>query len=831
MFVSTSRTRPLSMKRLWPLFAICIIVGPLPAFSAEPTDTTSETVALWLFNERVGIYPSFALADHSETDIPLILGPGGQIVPGNFGNALEPVAQEQISFPKAVVPEGAVRFGLVAPERIAGRTVEPLIWRNANFCALTTQGESHLRKHVQFKNATQTKLNLGLFDWTVEFWFQGTRDTGKEGVVFEIGAGPRGENDHVTRLVLNADRESFSLFNQPSGTNLLIPSNPAALRSAARTWHHLAFVYSARKKQLRHYVDGAPQLLATTCTIEALPVGEEAYFSLGRDSRWDHPLGGRIDELRFSGAAVYDGTFESPGSFDPRADRVPTKLRKGPPLLFRSDAPKEGAVALNGRKHLFIDDALVEEMENINFTPNTPIAAERVVDNLDARKHLTVLEDDEGLIRLYYPASGDRLAIMTSQDGIHFDKPIINPGAPKAEQNIINFDETGVGSVFIDPNAPKHERWKYLSGYDDRGIFVYTSPDGYAFRREKTPVLPFRSGSQSVIYYDDQRQTYASFERSGMATQASGETRRRFVRTETRDLMKPWPFRPVSQQETFAVAKKMSLKPLQPYYLDNGPLTPGGFGLEYPVAFSPRDNLDPVGSNIYVPKAIKYDWSPDAYFGFPTVYFNYQGDGPATQQALGEKSRNRGSGPSEVQLAVSRDGISWKRYPRPTYVGIGRHHGQDDHEIYMVHGVIRRGEEIWQYYFGRTLYHSSWTKGEYDSVFRVVQRFDGFVSADAAYTGGWLKTRPLTFQGNRLVLNIDTDATGYAQVGLLDADGRPIPGYGVDDCIYINGDFMQTEVEWIKKGQDVSALAGKPIRLLFRMRGTKLYSLQFLDAA
>ena len=103
-------------------------------------------------------------------------------------------------------------------------------------------------------------------------------------------------------------------------------------------------------------------------------------------------------------------------------------------------------------------------------------------------------------------------------------------------------------------------------------------------------------------------------------------------------------------------------------------------------------------------------------------------------------------------------------------------------------------------------------------MFRVVQRFDGFVSADTPYTGGQLVTRPLTFAGNRLVLNIDTGATGYAQVGLLDQDGRPIEGYGLDDCIYINGDFMDTEVEWLDKGKDVSALAGQPVQLVIRMR-------------
>jgi hypothetical protein len=173
----------------------------------------------------------------------------------------------------------------------------------------------------------------------------------------------------------------------------------------------------------------------------------------------------------------------------------------------------------------------------------------------------------------------------------------------------------------------------------------------------------------------------------------------------------------------------------------------------------------------------------------------------------------------------------------------------------MAHGMIRRGEEIWQYYFGTEIYHSTWSKDKSKSaVYRVVQRFDGFISADSPYEKeGYLITKPLIFKGNRLILNIDTDAAGYAQVGFLNEEGQPIPGFSVDDCVYINGDFIETEVEWFSnwrefpsmegkkieelepyKNQfeftkDVSELEGKVVQVVFRMRGSKLYSMQFTD--
>ena len=155
------------------------------------------------------------------------------------------------------------------------------------------------------------------------------------------------------------------------------------------------------------------------------------------------------------------------------------------------------------------------------------------------------------------------------------------------------------------------------------------------------------------------------------------------------------------------------------------------------------------------------------------------------------------------------------------------------HMFFMTHGLIRRGGEIWQYVGGHDGngigYHSAFGQKGPWPLFRVVQRLDGFVAAEAAYTGGMLKTRPLTFRGNRLKLNIDTGATGYAQVGFLDQAGKPIPGFSVDDCVYINGDFLDTPVEWLNRGSDVAPLQGRTVQIVYRMRGSKLYAMQFVN--
>ncbi|HJQ80044.1 MAG TPA: LamG domain-containing protein [Lacipirellulaceae bacterium] len=785
----------------------------------------ADTVALWLFDEQVGICPSCVLSDAAKGTHPIVLGLGGQVVKGKYGNALEPIEQAKIKLSLANRYTGFER----RPKRNPSRKVEPMDWANADFCALMTRGEDHLRKEVGFGSPTDSRLNLADFDWTVEFWYLPTRQTESDGVVLEIGEGPRGENDHVTQLLLNADGHDFALINQPSETRLLIPSNAAALSNQSTDWRHLAFVYDASSRQLRHYVDGHLQRLPEKCRLKPLPPGVGDYLSIGRDGFWQRPLPGRIDELRLSDAQLYKSNFTPPTSYSKfnRETYKPPRLKAGPPLLFAEKQNVDEVVPLGGRKYLFIDDAIVAGSENVSFNVNPPRLAERVLNKISG--HLVVWEDDDGLIRLYYNAGDRRLGVLTSRDGIHWEVPDLRPKSSRGRRNIVIDDPVGLGTIFVDPNSPPDERIKYLSGYDGRAIYVYTSPDGFHFKRNETAALPFRGASQSIAYYDDQRQKYVAFHRTDMPETAGGHTERAFVMTETTDPMRPWPFRPISLEEELEIGKHRRIGTKLPWYLDNGPLTPPGFGVEYPTIFAAEDSFDPLATDVYVPKNVKYAWAPDAYLAFPLMYFHYHDEGPATRQELGRRERDRGSGPVETQFGTSRDGVHWMRYPRPAYIGIGRHDGLDLHKSYIAHGMVRRGDEIWQYYLGSEQYHSSWSGRGREAVFRVVQRFDGFVSADTPYTGGSLTTRPLVFKGDRLVLNIDTGATGYAQVGFVDQHGEPINGFSVEDCVYINGDFIDTEVEWLNKGSDVSSLAGRPVSMVIRSRGTKLYSLQFVS--
>jgi len=253
----------------------------------------------------------------------------------------------------------------------------------------------------------------------------------------------------------------------------------------------------------------------------------------------------------------------------------------------------------------------------------------------------------------------------------------------------------------------------------------------------------------------------------------------------------------------------------------------------------PDPKIDPEATDVYNTRAYKYHWAPDTYVAFPLWFFHYEGDGPKARQMLAHPDLELGTGMVETQLAVSRDGLTWKRYPRPAYVPVGNFKGFEMRRPYIAFGMVRRGHELWQYTYTRSSYHDPHKKEGSDGsppalVQRLSQRLDGFVSVDAPYEkDGGFTTHPLRFTGRELVVNVDTGATGYVQIGFEDEQGRPVPGFSVDDCVYINANAVEQKVCWLTKDDkvtyDVSALASRPVRMVVRMRGASLYALQFIS--
>ena len=99
-----------------------------------------------------------------------------------------------------------------------------------------------------------------------------------------------------------------------------------------------------------------------------------------------------------------------------------------------------------------------------------------------------------------------------------------------------------------------------------------------------------------------------------------------------------------------------------------------------------------------------------------------------------------------------------------------------------------------------------------------------------ARRGGEFTTRPVTFEGDRLVLNYATSAAGSVQVELQDEAGQPLPGFALDDAVPLFGDELDAMMTW-KSSDDVSSLAGRPVRMRFVLKDADLFALRFAPAS
>jgi hypothetical protein len=190
----------------------------------------------------------------------------------------------------------------------------------------------------------------------------------------------------------------------------------------------------------------------------------------------------------------------------------------------------------------------------------------------------------------------------------------------------------------------------------------------------------------------------------------------------------------------------------------------------------------------------------------------------------------RNDGMADVQLAVSRDGISWKRYRQP-YVELGLDGTTDQCSgtVFMAQGMIRRGNELMQFYWGGPVTYGQKPKNENSyNLYYTLQRLDGFVSASAGNDVGSIVTKPLIFNGNNLKLNVDTSALGQLQVAILDSNEMPIPGFSLADADLIQGNYIEKIATWKGLG-DTRTLAGRSVRIKFVMQNAKLFAFQFAD--
>ena len=190
-------------------------------------------------------------------------------------------------------------------------------------------------------------------------------------------------------------------------------------------------------------------------------------------------------------------------------------------------------------------------------------------------------------------------------------------------------------------------------------------------------------------------------------------------------------------------------------------------------------------------------------------------------------SGNRGGGVSDGVYMTSRDGLHFKRWGEALVRPGLQPERWETRNNMTAWGILETVSDLPTAPKELSIFTS---EGYYGSQAARLRRFtvrvDGFVSANAPLKGGELITRPFTFEGGALSLNVGTSAVGSVCVGIQDGDGKALKGYTLRDCDEIYGDSLDRMVTW--KGQaDLRGLAGKPVRLHFALSDADLYSLQF----
>jgi len=719
----------------------------------------SDIVGLWLFDESD--YPHTTLTDASEYEkADLCLMDGGKMVKGRFGNALKVTGSDY-----AVCYAGFE--GKVPEEELREEDGTPSgLWG-------PTEGPKALLN------------SLAGNKWTIELWLRLSSIT-DELTIIDMGQA------YEPGFSLKLQGTTFELKNHYAGIKALCPS-----RLTAGKWHHIAFTCNDTK--LWCHLDGSGQVKPVVSPISSRPIPaiqrpqdrehehrgfnnmnyeqrrqNRFNFAIGSDRHGGGVMKGTVDEMRVSRIPQYTADFKPEsfsGNYGP--DAPETAVATGPPLLFNPE-PVSIPLSFGARKYLFINDAIIETKSNMKITMNRPYNKQPIIKDFKIRKSSwrPSVFDVDGRIFMAMPegysSEEGHTFLATSKDGLNFTmKGRIMPEVPY------------YGAFFKDlnPDVPSSQKYKVNAFVSNRGMYFYTSPDGINWRRNETIQLPLRSGGEGECFWDDQRGRYASYIKRDSSfddpecTEVDGRVAIGFW---TNEILKPWPFHHLDTP-----------------YFEGYPFP--SVTCEGPISFDITE-----ASEVYRTRAIKYPWAADVYLAF---IWRYPGD----------------DGPRHIDLGVSRDGENWSFFGTNWYIPLGS--GEEELSMY---GLIRRGDEIWQY-----VDEGGAHGGDADRMYyRYTQRLDGFVSLDAGSKIGNATTLPLKFKGTRLLLNIN--AAGSAKVAITDKDGKEIAGFGLADCDEIKCDSTEKIISWNGKSS-VGALAGKTVRLKFQMLNAKLFAFEFAE--
>jgi hypothetical protein len=455
-------------------------------------------------------------------------------------------------------------------------------------------------------------------------------------------------------------------------------------------------------------------------------------------------------------------------------------------------------IDLAQRRELFVDNFLIDRMQNLDLRLHAPEPCE-VALHFDAPwegrycGYVTILQDGP-LYRMYYrglPEAGkdgsnrEVTCYAQSSDGITWEKPalgLFEVGGTR-ENNVVLADTPPFShnfAPFLDtrPGVPAEERFKALAGTSETGLVAFASADGINWKKwRETPLITDGAfDSQNVAFWSEAEQQYVCYLR--VWSEGGYKGFRSIARCTSPDFLN-WS---------------------SPVEMDYGE--------------TPREHL-------YTNQTLPYFRAPHLYIALAARFMPDRrvlgGDDAAR---LGVENRYAGDC-SDTVLLTSRGG---NRYDRTFMEGFVRPAFGLEHwtsrSNYAARGILQTGPaEISIYiqqHYGLPTAHLT----------RYRMRLDGFASVHGNYGGGILTTKPLRIGGSRLFLNFATSAAGGIRVELLDARGKPIPGYAREDALELVGNQLDAPVRW-KEHESMETLIDTPLRVNFLINDADLYAIQF----
>lgn len=463
-------------------------------------------------------------------------------------------------------------------------------------------------------------------------------------------------------------------------------------------------------------------------------------------------------------------------------------------LMFPVDM-SDWPMKIDHSHQLFVDDYLIASAENINRTVHqatkfsgNPLMADHKPWEGTGPGYVHIVRRDEqtGKFRMWYSGvvaytlpTGIRVRrpalYAESEDGITWAKPELGLHEFRGSKaNNIVIPGGALFGLHVDQDEPNPKRrYKGIVFHKPKyvpreGYFLYTSPDGIHWTREREEPLAISLygrtmpqtgiGDTSIFRWDRHLGKYV------------GDVK--FVvppKMRCRGIME-------SDDLIHWTRPRMTVYP---------------------------DSLDDSDSQIYSQNSFCYE---SMWLGFLRVMH--------TERTIGYKQ-------TTVELTASRDGRHWSRVgKREEIIPLGSEDEWDTDYHDPFWRPVPVGDELWIYYrSGKIRLNET---RHYGMGLAKIRR-DGFVSLDAGEQPGIVLTRPLSFQGTKLFVNAEVADGGHIKAAVVTRHQEPIAKYAAADSTAITKGGVRLPVAW-KDRAEIKIPPGGHVRLSFELKKAKLYS-------